>query len=162
MTARHLTLTAIAAAVCALLVTMASAQSPAPAPPALRLGLGDYMTAFVQPRHAKLGLGGEARNWDYVAYERNELAETLEMIEQQVPRYRNVAMGDLLQMVKPPLAALDSAIKARDGARFDAAYSQLTDACNACHLTTEHRMVVVQVPQVMAPFANQNFLPPKP
>ena len=64
----------------------------------------------------------------------------------------------LLQLLKQPMAALDDAIKARDGARFDAAYGQLTDACNSCHVTTEHRMVVIQVPKASA-FPNQDFAP---
>ena len=83
------------------------------------------------------------------------------MIETAVPRYRGAAMPDLLKMVDGPLKALDAAIKARDGAKFDTAYAQLTDACNACHVTTEHKMVVIQVPKT-SPFANQNFAAPKP
>jgi hypothetical protein len=157
MTFRRKTTTVLAIA-SVLLATAAIAQTPAPDRPALQLGLGDFMTALVQPRHAKLGLGGQARNWDYVAYERGELTETFELIEHQVPRYRGTAMSDLLQMLKPPMAALDKAIKAKDGAGFDAAYGQLTDACNACHLTTEHRMVVIQVPKASA-FPNQDFAP---
>jgi hypothetical protein len=147
----------LAALLVVALTGLAFAQAP-PGPAGARLGLGDYMTAFVQPRHMKLGLAGQARNWDYVAYERHELEETFEMIGQQVPRYRKLAMADLLKMIEGPMTALDEAIKARDGARFDAAYGQLTDACNACHVTTERRMVVIQVPRT-SPFANQKLAP---
>jgi hypothetical protein len=138
--------------------TIALGQTPAPA---LRLSLGDLMTAFVQPRHLKLGIAGQARNWEYLAYERHELEETFEMIEKQVPRYRGAAMEDLMKMVDEPLKALEQAIKARDGAAFDAAYTRLTAGCNACHVSTEHRVVVIQVPKA-SPFANQNFAPTKP
>ena len=109
-------------------------------------------------RHAKLGLGGRARNWDYVAYGRRQLEQTFELIGRQVPSYRNVAMSDLLQMMVEPMKALDEAIKAKDAGRFDAAYAQLTDACNACHVSTEHAMIVVQMP-TSSPFANQKLTP---
>ncbi|HZQ01975.1 MAG TPA: hypothetical protein VFB13_20690 [Reyranella sp.] len=137
-----------------------TAISSAQTPPATasRFGLGDYMTAFVQPRHMKLGLAGQARNWDYLAYERSELDETFEMIEKQVPRYKGTAMAELLKLVDGPMEELDKAIKARDGARFDAAYARLTDGCNACHVTTEHKMVVIQAPKT-SPFANQKLDP---
>lgn len=129
-----------------------------PATPVFQPGLGDLMTAFVQPRHIKLGLGGQTRNWDYAAYEWDELNETFELIEKQVPRYHDVAMSDLLQIVKEPMSALEAAIKARDGGQFDAAYVRLTDACNACHQSTDHKMIVIQVPNAAA-FPDQNFAP---
>jgi hypothetical protein len=114
------------------------------------------MTAFVQPRHIKLGLGRQMRNWDYATYEWSELNETFELIEKQVPRYRDMAMSDLLQIIREPMSALEVAIKARDGGQFDAAYARLTDACNACHQSTDHKMVVIQVPRATA-FPDQNF-----
>lgn len=134
------------------------AQSPPGEGERFRLGLGDLMTAFMQPRHAKLGIAGQARNWDYLAYEQREFEETLELIQRAVPRYRGIAMSDLMQILKDPTAALGTAIKARDGAAFDAAYARLTDACNACHVATDHRMVVIQVPRTPM-FPNQNFAP---
>ena len=41
--------------------TVAIAQTPPPYQP----GMGDLMVTIVQPRHLKLGLAGQARNWDY-------------------------------------------------------------------------------------------------
>jgi hypothetical protein len=148
----------VAGVASALLAADVVAQTPPASGP--RLGLGDYMTAFVQPRHAKLGLGGQVRNWDYLSYEQHELEETLEKVEKAVPRYRGANMADLLGMLKQPMADLQAAIQARDGAKFDAAYAALTDSCNACHRTTEHAMVVIQVPKA-AMFPDQNFAPAK-
>ena len=51
----------------------AAAQTAAP----YRPGLGDLMTMTVQPRHLKLGLAGQAKNWPYVVYEGHELEEAL-------------------------------------------------------------------------------------
>ncbi|MBS0519159.1 MAG: hypothetical protein JSR90_10730 [Proteobacteria bacterium] len=140
------------------LACAAGAQSPSSdaGRQPLRLGLGDLMTAFMQPRHAKLGIAGQARNWDYLTYERHEFEETLTLIERTVPRYRGTAMADLLLILREPVAALGAAINARDGAAYDAAYARLTDACNACHVATDHRMIVIQTPKVST-FPNQNF-----
>ena len=150
----------VTAALAFVAVTVASAQTP-PADASLRLGLGDLMTMLVQPRHIKVGLGGQLRNWDYVAYEIHELEEAFERIERAVPRYRNVAMSDLLKLVQPSIEALEASVKARDGAQLDVAYDQLTQACNACHRSTEHAMIVIQVPKT-SPFPDQNFAPQRP
>ena len=62
----------VAIAVTAAIVapSLTSAQQPAFHP-----GLGDLMTAFVQPCHTKLGLAGSEKNWPYAAYELKELRE---------------------------------------------------------------------------------------
>jgi len=153
----------IVAAALTALATVAAGQSPPPAaePPPFRLGLGDLMTAFVQPRHVKLGLGGEARNWDYASYEWDQLRDAFGLVEKQKPIYHNIAMSDLLQIAKEPMAEVQAAIKAHDGKKFDAAYGGLTDACNACHVSTDHAMIVMQVPKTSM-FPDQTFALPKP
>jgi hypothetical protein len=144
------------------LMAIAAAQTPpANPPPALRLGLGDLMTAFVQPRHTKLGLGGQARNWEYAAYEHHELEEAFERAERAWPRYRTYSITELLGVTKEPMADLAVAIKAKDGAKFDAAYAALTQACNACHHGTGRPMVVIQFPAETAPYPDQDFSAPK-
>lgn len=159
---RSLLLKTVPLAGAALLVAgIAAAQPAASDPPPFRPSLGDLMTAYVQPRHLKIGLAGQARNWEYLAYEHHELEETFEAIERQVPRYRNAAMSDLMKTIEEPLKALEGAIKARDAAAFDAAYARLTNGCNACHAATDHRMIVIQAPRA-SPFPNQSFAAPKP
>ena len=64
--------------------SLATAQQPAFHP-----GLGDLMTAFVQPRHTKLGLAGNDKNWPYAAYELNELREAFDDVAEIVPKYRD-------------------------------------------------------------------------
>jgi hypothetical protein len=56
---------------------------------------------------------------------------------------------------------LEAAIKAKDGARFDAAYAALTQACNACHHGTGRAMVVIQFPAATASYPDQDFSVPK-
>ena len=62
--------------------------------------------------------------------------------------------------VKPPMAALDAAIKAMDTAAFTKAYADLTTSCNACHQSAGHLMIVIQVPTVSS-FPDQDFRPPQ-
>lgn len=126
-------------------------------PPAYRPGLGDLMTMSVQPRHLKLGLAGKERNWAYADYASHELEEALEGVAEQVPKWKDLDIGQLLAAtVKQPLEDVEAAIKAQDAARFDTAYRQLTDACNACHKSTDHAMIVIKIPDGPA-FPNQDF-----
>jgi hypothetical protein len=128
-----------------------------------RPGLGDLMTALVQPRHTKLGLAGMAQNWDYAAYELGELRETFELVGKQVLKHGSLSIPQTIAAtVKQPMDALDTAIKAKDQAGFTRAYADLTDACNACHKSADHAMIVIQVPPVgSTAFPGQNFQPAK-
>jgi hypothetical protein len=108
-------------------------------------GLGELMTAFVQPRHIKLGLAGNERNWTYAAYELGELTEAFDDIAELVPKHDNLPISDMIaSTVKQPTAALDAAIKATDAAAFTRAYADLTAACNACHQSAGHPEIVIQ------------------
>src|SRR5437762_14346967 len=90
-------------------------------------GLGDLMTAFVQPRHIKLGLAGNEQNWAYAAYALNELRGSFDDIARLVPKHGALAIpGAIASTVQQPMAALDAAIKAKDQAAFNKAYGELT------------------------------------
>ena len=137
-------------------MNMNETQSAAPYHP----GLGDLMTSLVQPRHTKLGLAGAAHNWPYAAYELDELIEAFDDVAKLVPKHGNLAIpGAIAATVRPPLTALDGAVKARDAAAFTRAYADLTASCNACHQSAEHPMIVIQVPTA-SPFPDQDFRPP--
>jgi hypothetical protein len=139
-------------------MNMQETKSAAPYYP----GLGELMTAFVQPRHIKLGLAGQAENWDYAAYELGELRETFEDVGNLVPKHGNLAIPPAIaSTVTPAMAALDAAIKAKDPAAFTKAYAELTAGCNACHQSADHPMIVIQVPTVSV-FSDQDFRPRKP
>jgi hypothetical protein len=138
----------------------AGAQAPSPPAPAeYRPSLGDMMTMAVQPRHIKLWLAAEKRNWVYAAYELDELKNAFARIGRTIPVYRNMNVAEIANSaVATPLAALDAAIKASDSAAFTRAYRDLTEGCNACHVTGQHPMVVVKVPGADA-FPDQDFRP---
>ena len=130
---------------------------------AFRPGLSELMMAFVQPRHIKLGLAGAAQNWDYATYELKELRDTFDGIGQLILKHGQLSIPEAIAAtVKQPLDALDAAIKAKDSAGFTKAYADLTTACNACHQSAAHAMIVIQVPNVSGTaFPDQDFNPPK-
>ena len=140
-------------AMASVLPVAATAQTPPPYQP----GMGDLMVTIVQPRHLKLGLAGQARNWDYADYAHHELEESLEAIEKHIPKWRNLDIAQLIaSTVKQPLEDVEKAVKARNAAAFDAAYRQLTDSCNACHRSSNLPAIVIKVPDASA-FPNQDF-----
>ncbi len=134
-------------------MNMPETKSAAPYHP----GLGELMSAFVQPRHIKLGLAGNARNWPLAAYELHELAETFDEIAKLVPTHDNMPIPEMIaSTVKPTLAGLDAAVKATNPAAFTKAYADLTAACNTCHQSANHPIIVIQIPTT-SPFPDQDF-----
>ena len=129
-----------------------------------RPGLGDLMTTLVQPHHIKLGLAGAALNWPLAAYELDELQETFDTVGKLIPKHGNLDIAPAIAAtVKPPMDALDAAIKTKDSAAFTKSYADLTASCNACHQSADHPMIVIQVPTVSGTaFPDQDFNPPKP
>jgi hypothetical protein len=123
--------------------------------------LADLMTAFIQPRHIKLGLAGDEHNWRYAAYELAQLRETFSDIAEILPKYRDLSIPDLItSTVKKPLAALDQAVKSENSNKFAVAYRQLTAGCNACHQSYDRAVIVIQPPTSTA-FPDQDFGSPK-
>ncbi len=132
-----------------------------PSSPAYRPGLGDLMTMTVQPRHLKLGLAGQEKNWAFAAYELHELEESFERVARAWPKWRQVEIAETIKATTTaPLEAVEEAIKAKDAASFTATYARLTETCNACHQSANVGMIVIQVPK-NSPFTNQDFRPQK-
>jgi hypothetical protein len=145
----------------------ASAQTPPPAPPAppanapvpYVMGMGDLMNTLIQPRHAKLGLAGKAENWPLANYALSELRQGFASIAKAVPKFRGMPVGDLVDLaLTQPLNAVEAAIKQQDAQKFTAAYDQLSQGCNACHMELDHPYVVIKTPDASA-FPNQEFKP---
>jgi hypothetical protein len=149
----------LALAAAAAILLSAGPTSAQPVQPDYHPSLADLMTMAVQPRHIKLWYGGKARNWPYAAYEASELKNAFARVARTVPTHHSNDMATMMAAnIKGPLEAVDAAIKARDPARFDAAYVQLTQACNACHQGLDRSDVVIQVPRT-AMYPDQSFLP---
>ena len=74
-----------------------------------------------------------------------------------VPIYRSMNMADLITATtKAPMEDVAAAIKNGDAVKFAEAYAQLTATCNACHQSTEHSAVVIQVPKASS-YPDQDF-----
>lgn len=170
---KQLTSTALSAGLAAALLVCSStgsAQTPpvnssAPAPavtpaPDYHPSLGDLMTMAVQPRHTKLGLAGQERNWPYAQYELSELRNAFARVARTIPTYRNIDMTAVIgALTSEPLKAVEQAIHAQDAGQFKLAYAQLTTTCNACHLSQDHAAVVIRVP-TGNPYPDQEFRSP--
>jgi len=163
MSRRTLPFAFLTAAIALSVLGLAEAQTPQPpTPQAYRPGLGDLMTMTVQPRHTKLGLAGQEKNWAYAAYELHELEESFERVARAWPMYRKTNIAEtIVATTKEPMEAVSRAIKSADPAKFAEAYGRLTATCNACHAAAERAVVVIQVPKT-SPFPNQDFRPAKP
>jgi hypothetical protein len=142
--------------------THAPAQQPASpplanAPVPYVMGMGDLMNTLIQPRHAKLGLAGKAENWPLANYALSELRQAFAGIVKAVPKFRGMPVGDLVDLaLTQPLNAVEAAIKQQDAQKFSAAYDQLGQGCNACHMELDHPYVVIKTPDASA-FPNQEF-----
>jgi len=119
--------------------------------------MGDMMNTLIQPRHAKLALAGHAENWTLAAYAAAEIRQAFAGIVKAQPKFASMPVGELVDVaIVPPLNALDTAIKQQDTQKFAAAYDQLTQGCNACHMELNHPYVVIKMPDASA-FPNQDF-----
>jgi hypothetical protein len=138
-----------------------AAQTPQGGAAATPYGMtmGDMMNTLIQPRHAKLGLAGHAENWALAGYALAEIRQAFAGIVKAQPKFAGMPVGELVDVaLNPPLKALDAAIKQQDPQRFAAAYAQLTQGCNACHMELDHPYVVIKTPDASA-FPNQDFAP---
>ena len=141
-----------------LALSPAGAQAPA-AQPDYHPSMGDLMTLAVQPRHLKIGIAGRARNWAYLGYEASELRNAFNRIARTIPTYNGSDTAALVNArIHGPLDQLEAAIKARDAKRFDAAYAEVTEACNVCHRSLNHDAVAIKAPDASA-YADQDFRP---
>jgi hypothetical protein len=164
----------VSSAICALALGVHSttraqtppATTPAPstavlAQPEYHPSLGDLMTMAVQPRHLKLGIAGREKNWAYAKYELSELRNAFGRVARTIPVYRNTDLPALMNaLTTQPLQEVEQAIAAADAVKFKTAYAKLTSTCNACHLSQEHPMVVIQVPGAST-FPDQDFRAPR-
>jgi len=135
-----------------------AAESKSAGPPPYAPGLGDFMTAYVQPHHTKLWLAGSAGDWKLAAYEADELGETFDDIATYQATWNKVPVARLVKaIIEPALKKVDAAIAAKNAADFKTAYGTLTAGCNSCHVTAQHDFLEIKVP-AGNPFPDQNFV----
>ena len=135
--------------------------SPSPPPSAVPvvMTMGDLMNTLVQPRHVKLGLAGAAQNWPLAKYALEQLRAAFANIAAAKPKFAGMPVGQLVDVaLTAPFNAADAAIKQQDGKKFSAAYGQITQGCNACHMELDHPYVVIK-PADASAFPDQDFAP---
>jgi cytochrome c' len=163
-----LALASAAFAASALVIESGRAQPAAPAAPAgggltileFKPAFDDLMTMLIQPRHIKLFAAGQQKNWELAAFQLNELRQGLRRIGQTIPKYRTYAVDNSVASFFTPAAEkMAAAIKAGDAAQFNAAYGELTTACNSCHQGMDHPFLVIKAPDAnaMSPYVDQDF-----
>jgi hypothetical protein len=119
--------------------------------------MADLMTMMVQPRHIKLGLAGQAKNWTYAAYEASELRNAFTRTAKTVPVFNNTDVAAMIaSTIQQPMADAISAANSHDAKAFDTAYSQITASCNSCHQSYNKEVIVIKVPDA-GMFPDQNF-----
>ena len=105
----------------------------------------------LQIRHARLWQAGAARNWILAQFQLAELRESVQGIVETNGEHAALQPQRLAEvmpaMLDPALGALQGAVDGNDGAAFDAAYDQLSQACTACHAAADHGFLVIQRPR---------------
>jgi hypothetical protein len=145
-------------------VPVAPAPNPAfaggPQAPAFVPGFADLMSILIGPRHLKLYYAASERNWELATFELQSLRAGLRRAAQAVPSYQGSSVDQTITaIIGPALQATEAAIATGNPTKFNKAYADLTDACNACHTFLEHPFIVIRVP--IAPdtsaYPNQEF-----
>ena len=155
MNGSYRSIVAIAALAAIALPKVATAQKSAFHP-----GLGDLMTAFVQPRHTKLGLAFREHNWELAGYALKELAQAFDTVAKVQPKFRNLTVAEMIEsMTGEPMRDLDEAIQAKNAKQFAQAYEDLTGGCNSCHTALNLGFIVIKTPEASS-FPNQEFKGP--
>jgi hypothetical protein len=123
-------------------------------------GVGDLMQLLVQPRHAKLGLAFQEKNWALAGYAFKELQQALATVGKVQPKWRNLTVAEMIEsMTGDSMRDLDEAIQAKNAKQFALAYEELTAGCNSCHTALNHGFIVIKTPDASA-FPNQEFKVP--
>jgi hypothetical protein len=83
----------------------------------------------IQVSHFKLWLAGNLRNWPLAEYQLSQMRASLHDCRVLFP---DVAVADTSAISRSAEEFRD-AIRAKDGAKFDAAFEKFTAECNNCH-----------------------------
>jgi hypothetical protein len=112
-----------------------------------------------QLRHIKLGYAGRAGNWPLAAYETGQIRRSFDDAAKTGGKIDDRSLSQWFdEQTLPALNELEQAIAAKNLKSFNAAFSNLTAACNRCHQAANMGFVKMQTPTA-SPFSNQSFPP---
>ncbi len=141
-------------------VGLAETQSDQPSgrPPVYPARLAVVME-LIQLSHFKLWLAGNLRNWPLAEYELTQMKATLLDAKTLFP---NLPGADTSAISQSADEFVD-AIRAKDAAKFDAAFRKFTSECNSCHEQRGLEFIKIKVPStspiMTSPLSNQSFGP---
>jgi hypothetical protein len=120
--------------------------------------LADIMIE-TQLRHFKLWYAGRVKNWALAAFELGQIRASFDNTESILS---TIPLASKF-MIQQPASELDSAIEAKDSAKFAKAFDRLTAACNSCHEAANLGFIVIREPRVSptatTPFSDETFSP---
>jgi hypothetical protein len=112
-----------------------------------------------QLRHIKLGYAGRVGNWPLAAYETGQIRRSFDDAAKAGGKIDDRSLSQWFdEQTLPALDELQRAIAAKDVKSFNAAFADLTAACNRCHQAANMGFVRMQTPTA-SPFSNQSFPP---
>ena len=114
---------------------------------------------LIQLSHFKLWLAGNLRNWPLAEYELIQMKATLQDAKTLFPDLPGADTSAISQSADEFVAA----IRAKDAAKFDAAFRKFTSECNSCHERRGLQFIRIKVPStspiMTSPLSNQLFGP---
>ena len=133
---------------------------PFAAPPLPRSGepevsnlvsLGDIM-GETQLRHIKLWYAGSSGSWELAHYEIDRITESL---TRAAILYSNIPI-EYVKSAADPLTGMRDAVATKNVEGFIRSYTDLTAACNACHVAGQVGFIRIQTP-TSSPFSDEVF-----
>ncbi len=112
---------------------------------------------YLQTYSHKLYLAGENENWKLSEFYAHEIEEMIGEIEGAKVVDEGYDISDLVgTMTNSSFEKVEKSIHDQDVKAFTESYKLLLQSCNACHQTTEHQFIKIEVPTSENPF-NQSF-----
>ena len=105
-------------------------------------GLGTVMIEYAT-RYTTAYYAAKGGNWDLAAYQLKEAREIQEVGETTRPERAQALKGFEKSYIDP----LDEAIKAKDLKKFDKAFKDGIQGCNACHIGQGFPYIKYQLPR---------------
>ena len=117
--------------------------------------LSDLMVV-IQVRHSKLFYAVKLGNWPLAAFELEQISSTFKETARLYPKTLPTSELTNADKIK---SAVDDTIKAKDEARFDRSFADMTAACNQCHEANDRAFIVIRRPSFPSAFSNQLYGP---
>jgi hypothetical protein len=112
---------------------------------------------YLQTYTHKLYLAGEKKNWELSEFYAHEIEETIEEIEKAEVIDEGYEISKLVgTMTNPAFEKVEKSIHEQDANAFTDSYKLLVQSCNACHQTTKHQFIKIDIPKNKGIF-NQDF-----